>query len=364
MAVERFDVAQNLPRVVLLVGQEKLAAHQERERATVVEHVAADAAVQVFFGGDGGEDIGGFGVGDFLSEHALADLFKRGIDVLQRIGGVFGIGGIQVEQHILAIGDVAGLAACPQPLQAKHRQFLLAHREQDVTMQHEGHGNVAGFGIGVEQEVGMQVHFAVVIDVEARAGLQVGEVVGVGQFEAEILADPGAHEVGRRDQVHPDRFDVGQVGTAVDLYLGEATVLQLECVEHAAHAGIGTRADQFFAQIVGQDFEDGFAAVFVDLLPGDDTVLIGEHLENACDVGCLKSFKQHLQLGQVLLMDQVLDQLMAWHVLPVHQILDAAMSRQQQLHLGEVLLEQVFGAGADVEWFGHGFGGSRAERGF
>ena len=60
-------------------------------------------------------------------------------------------------------------------------------------MQDEGDRDVARLVLEVEQEVGVQVDFAVVFDVEARAGLEVGQVFRIGQFESEILADPVAH---------------------------------------------------------------------------------------------------------------------------------------------------------------------------
>jgi hypothetical protein len=60
----------------------------------------------------------------------LADGFEFGVDVLQRIGGVFDVGGVEVEQHVLAVGHVAGLDARAQALQAEDRQFLVAHENR------------------------------------------------------------------------------------------------------------------------------------------------------------------------------------------------------------------------------------------
>ena len=63
-----------------------------------------------------------------------------------------------------------------QTLQAEDRQFFSAHGEQDIAVQNQRYRHVARPLLAVEQEVGMQVNFIVVLDVEARARLQVGQV--------------------------------------------------------------------------------------------------------------------------------------------------------------------------------------------
>jgi hypothetical protein len=90
-------------------------------------------------------------------------------------------------------------------LQAKHRQFLAADREQDVVLEDQGDRNVARFLTGVEQEVRVQVGMPLLVHVEAGAGFEVGQVAGVGQIDVEQLADPGANLLRRGHQVYPDR---------------------------------------------------------------------------------------------------------------------------------------------------------------
>ncbi len=59
-------------------------------------------------------------------------------------------------------------------------------------MENEGHGDVARLAILVEQEVGVQMYFAVVLDVKPRRLLEVGQIIGVGQGEIENFPDPAS----------------------------------------------------------------------------------------------------------------------------------------------------------------------------
>jgi hypothetical protein len=220
---------RNLPRVRKETG------------APRVVHVAPDAAVQVFLARDVGQDLGRFGVGHFGAEHVLADLFQRGIDVFQRIGRVFGVGGVEVEQHVLAVGHVARLRARAQALQTEDRQFFGPHRKQHVAMQDQRHRHVARLFLGIEQEVRVQVNLAVVLDVEAGAGLQVGQAARIGQLHVVKAADPGANLRRRRHQVDPDRLQAFQVVRRVDADLAQAAVAQLEGVTEFSRCGNGCR---------------------------------------------------------------------------------------------------------------------------
>ena len=66
VAVERVDVAQDLARLLELLGVEHAAAHHEADRAARVHHVAADAAVQVFLARDRRQRLAGRLVVDVL----------------------------------------------------------------------------------------------------------------------------------------------------------------------------------------------------------------------------------------------------------------------------------------------------------
>ncbi len=72
MNVERLDVAQDLSGVVLLIGGEKLAAHQEGQGAAGIEHIAPDAAVQVLAASDLGKNERRLVIGDVRVQHFAA----------------------------------------------------------------------------------------------------------------------------------------------------------------------------------------------------------------------------------------------------------------------------------------------------
>jgi hypothetical protein len=130
VAVQRFDVAQDLARFLELLGIEHLAAHHEADGAARVHHVAADAAVQVFLARDGGQHFAGAGVGHVAGQHLGADLFQFVVDAFQRVGAVFGVGVEQLEQHVLGVLDQAGRAARAHAQQAEHGHVFVVDREQ------------------------------------------------------------------------------------------------------------------------------------------------------------------------------------------------------------------------------------------
>ena len=116
-------------------------------------HVAPDAPVQVFFARDVGEDLGSFGVGHLGAEYVSRDLLQRCVHILQRVGRILGVGGVQVEQHVLAVRHVARLRASTQALQAEDRQFFGPHGKQHVAMQNQRDRDVTRAFLGFEQEV-------------------------------------------------------------------------------------------------------------------------------------------------------------------------------------------------------------------
>ena len=157
-------------------------------------------------------------------------------------------------------------------MQTEHRQFLGAHGEEDVPVQDQRHGDVARTFLGIEQEVRVQVNFAVVFDVETGAGFQVGQAAGVRQIDIEKAPDPGADFRRRRHQIDPDRFQAAQIIRRVDVDLGKTAIAQFKRPYRGffvAQVGI---TDQLFAHLVGDDFENCLAALFADFVPYRQTI--------------------------------------------------------------------------------------------
>jgi len=99
-------------------------------------------------------------------------------------------------------------------------------------VQDEGDRDVLRLVVGVEQEVGMQVDLAVVLDVETGRSLR-GQsgFCGSGKSEAEVIAHPEAHFGRWRHQVHPDRLDAGEVRLVRHFHLAQPAILEFKGVQ-------------------------------------------------------------------------------------------------------------------------------------
>ena len=203
-------------------------------------------------------------------------------------------------------------------------------------MENEGDRHVARFLLQIEQEVRMQVYLAVILDVEAGARLEIGQVLGVGQLEREVLADPGPYFVAGRHQVDPDRLQAGQLVRAVHLNLAQAAVMQLEGVQHVLASLEVARADQHQADIVGNQRQHAVADVFVNLVPNQQAVVLGQRFDDRGDFGRGQASEKAVQFDQVLLVYEIFNQVVARHFLSVQQVLDQPVARQQAMHLCQV----------------------------
>ena len=99
----------------------------------------------------------------------------------------------------------------------------------------------------------------------------------------------------------------------------------------------------------------------LDQVPDEEALVERQRFEDVGDVGRVQLIQFAAQLGDVLLMYDVLDQLMSRHLLAVHQALDDAMARQQLLHFAQFLLD-VF-ALAEILDVGHGYTAKRGAAG-
>ena len=108
------------------------------------------------------------------------------------------------------------------------------------------------------------------------------------------------------------------------------------------------RGDQFL-RIHGRDerlahrvrhFEQDLAlALGLDQVPDHQPLVERQRLEDVGDVGRVQLLELGAQLGEMLLVHQLLHQLMARHRLPPDQALDQLVPAQQLLDLAQVLLQ-------------------------
>ena len=109
--------------------------------------------------------------------------------------------------------------------------------------------------------------------------------------------------------------------------------------------------DERFAHCI-RDFQQNLAiALCLDQIPDKQAILERQGLEDEGDVCRVKLLQPVLKLGEMLSVDQVLDQVVTRHVLAQHQILDQLLARQKLLHITQMLLDVV---GFAFDFFGHG----------
>ena len=109
MPIKRLNVAHNLQGILKLIGIEELAAHQKRHRAARIMDISPDAAVQILLARDIRQDFRSLRVRKLGSKNMAADLAELGVNILKRIGRIFGIGRVKIKQNIFPIGDITRL---------------------------------------------------------------------------------------------------------------------------------------------------------------------------------------------------------------------------------------------------------------
>ena len=233
MTVQRFDIAQNLARLLELVGVQQAAAHQKTDCAPGVHHVAPDAPVQIFLLRDRVQRGCRILIGKILLQHAPADVFQIQVNPFQRIGTIFGVGGKQVEQHILEILDRTGTSAGAHAHQPEHRQILVVNGKQHALGQDEGYRDAARWALFLfYQEIGAQMQIAVFRIVITRRSLDVLDFVLARQDDLIDALDPVPLRIVGFSQIHPDRVDTIQIGARADIHLFEPAILQNESINH------------------------------------------------------------------------------------------------------------------------------------
>jgi hypothetical protein len=166
-------------------------------------------------------------------------------------------------------------------------------------------------------------------------------LLGIGHRRPQLLA---LFDRQRLEDVGDDALR--QVGCQVGQFVG------IERLGRRHQLGALHRLDQRLAHGI-RDFEQDFAfALGLDQIPGDQTLIERQRFEDVGDVRRVHGRQLGLQFVQMLLVNDVLDQIVARPFLPMHQILDQLVPGKQHLHLGEALL-QVFGVG-DLVFFAHG----------
>ncbi len=213
-------------------------------------------------------------------------------------------------------------------------------------MQDEGHGHVLRLIVRMQQEVRVDVNLPRVLDVEARALLEVRQVVRVRQPQPEVLTDPEADLRRWVDEIDPDRLDLRKVGAIANRDLPQLAVPEVEGVDRRLLGPVMRGIDEVFADLIAQQQQDAVEAIPANLLPRQQPVLDRQRLKDARGIDRVETVHDHREPPEVLLVDERLDQRVARHLLPAHEALDKPSLREQLLHFLQALRQAVeFGRG-------------------
>ena len=111
-------------------------------------------------------------------------------------------------------------------------------------------------------------------------------------------------------------------------------------------------ADESLAHRIGSLEQDFAVALRFDEIPDDEPLLQRQRFEHVRDVGRMHGVELRAKFGDVLPMHERFHQLVLWHFLALHQVLDQAVPPQELLNLTQVGLE-VFELLLRAEGFDH-----------
>ena len=110
--------------------------------------------------------------------------------------------------------------------------------------------------------------------------------------------------------------------------------------------------EQRFAHGIG-DFQQNISVpVRLHQIPDQTPFSLGQRLENVGNIRWVQRFELALQLGQILLVHQRLDELVARHLLLLYEVFDQTMLAQQRLHFLQMLLDRFLPL--EFFYFSHG----------
>ena len=152
-------------------------------------------------------------------------------------------------------------------------------------------------------------------------------LLGVGHRRAQLLALFGRQA---KENVLDDV--VRQIGRKVGQFVG------IERLGGSHQFGALHRLDQRFANRIGNFEQDVAVALGLDQIPGNQTLVERQCLENVGDIRRVHRSESGPQFAQVLLVNEIVDQIVTQPFLTMHQTLDQLVPGEQSPHLGEALL--------------------------
>ena len=244
------------------------------------------------------------------------------VDILERIGGVFDIRTVQIQQYIEAIGDVILLDRRTTTLQPEHGQVFLADREQDALVHDKRDRDATRKPFAIKQEIRVQVDIVVVLDVKPRGHLEVTGLGLIRQVKAIVFADDGPLGLGRIEQIDPDGIQPLQGIAKRQLLFAQPPFDQLERDDLAFGFRMDFVCHQLLSHAFGQFAQEFLPAAGGHCQPEGASSLCRHRHQCRRDIldGCV--CQQSAELCLVLALKHRLDELVARHFLPMHERFD------------------------------------------
>ena len=86
-------------------------------------------------------------------QYPVAGEFEFLVKLFERVGGIFSVRGIQVEQYVHRIEQSSRLITGPQTQQTKNRQIVPMHAKKHTVAQHKSHRHAARARFRIKEEI-------------------------------------------------------------------------------------------------------------------------------------------------------------------------------------------------------------------
>ncbi|OMP13301.1 hypothetical protein COLO4_01916 [Corchorus olitorius] len=140
---QRFDVAQDLARLLQLIARQPRFTHQEVQRTLGIHQAQTHFPADIFQLRQARQRVVVLFALLPFHDHA-AEFFQRAIDVLDLIRQLLDFGFEQIEQQLVGVAVGQLLIARAHAVQAERRQLTLAQCVQTIFADGKRHGGVAG----------------------------------------------------------------------------------------------------------------------------------------------------------------------------------------------------------------------------
>ena len=182
------------------------------------------------------------------------------------------------------------------------------------------------------------MHFAIIFHIKTGTGLQVSQFLWIGQIDTKDITCPSKLLVFGHHQIDPDRINADQILIRLDRNLPQAPFMKIKHPNDRTPTPGPDLNNQFCTNRTRYLTTNILFSLILDQLPNDLPVISGQSLQDTGDRLKIQLIQQSLKLHPVLFVHQVLNQIMARHVLSTHQVFHQFMTGQQSYNISQIIL--------------------------